>query len=67
LPSDGGRRIPGAGPDVLGDLLRAGRAGDHRGNGRLGREPADRHVEDFQVALGGERFERLDLVEVGGR
>ena len=46
-----GRRLPRPGLDVGDDLLGFGRAGDDARDRGLGREAADRDVEDAQVAL----------------
>ena len=54
---DGSQR---AGGRVRPHLLGLRRAGDHRADGRLGGETADRDVEQRQAARGRERLERLD-------
>ena len=60
-----GRRLPETGRTLATICSGLGRAGDHRRDRRLGRQPADGDVEHAQAALGGKRLERLELVEVG--
>src|SRR6478609_1391984 len=57
-------RLPLEGGDIGLDLLRPGRAGDHRSDCRLRGEAGDRYVEDADPARPGEGFERLDHVEL---